>query len=107
MKIGIDILEIRRIRDKLRKNSSLENKLFTDYEKQYCRKFSDPYPHFAVTFAAKEAFIKCIGKNPGWKKIEIRREEAPYVVFEGRKVNGSLSLAHSETSAVAVFLLLE
>ncbi len=108
MKIGIDIVEIQRLREKLSKNPALTNKLFSEEEIKYCRGFSDPYPHFAGTFASKEAFIKTLGKNPGWLKIEIRRQsDIPHLFLNRKKVSGSLSISHTNSTAVAVFLLLE
>jgi holo-[acyl-carrier protein] synthase len=36
-------------------------KVFTEQEIAYCNRKKNPYPSFAVRFAAKEAFIKAIG----------------------------------------------
>lgn len=108
MKIGIDILEIERLKQKLENNQRLEERLFTAQEREYCRSFPEPYSHFAGTLAAKEAVIKCLGKNPGWKKIEIFRENGiPFVFLNGRELKGTLSISHTKHTAVAVFLLLE
>ncbi len=109
MKIGIDIVEIERFREKLEANPKLRDRLFTRGEVEYCGKFSDPVPHLAGTFAAKEAVIKTLGRNPGWRKIEVRRREngAPEVYLEETHLKGSLSISHTHHTAVAVFLLLE
>ncbi len=108
MKIGIDIVEVERLRRKLQENPKLEERLFTEEEIKYCRNFLEPYSHFAGTLAAKEAVIKCIGRNPGWKKIQVFREKGvPFVFLNGRELRGSLSISHTKHTAVAVFLLLE
>ncbi len=108
MKLGIDIVDLDRFRKKVSKNPSLERRLFTQAEVEYCRSFSDPIPHLAGTFAAKEAVIKTLGRNPGWKAIEIRREGGrPVAYLHGRALRGSLSISHSRLSAVAAFLLEE
>ena len=63
--IGIDIVDIDRFRKKsFIENESFYEKIFTDLEIKYCRKFSDPYPHFAGKFALKEAVQKSIKKTP-------------------------------------------
>lgn len=108
MKIGIDIIEIERLKQKLENNPRLEGRLFTVRERKYCRSFLEPYSHFAGTLAAKEAVIKCLERNPGWKKIEVFREDGvPFVFLEGKELRGTLSISHTEHTAVAVFLLLE
>ncbi len=108
MKIGIDIVDLDRFREKMLKNPRLQGRIFTGREINYCHNFSDPVPHLAGTFAAKEAVIKALGRNPGWRSIEIRREGGrPVVYLEGKPLAGSLSISHSRSSAVAVFLLRE
>ncbi len=108
MRIGIDIVDLDRFRKKVAKNPRLQGRVFTGREMDYCSKFSDPFPHLAGTFAAKEAVIKALGRNPGWRSIEIRREEGrPVAYLDGKPLPGSLSISHSRSSAVAVFLLPE
>ncbi|MFX1285372.1 MAG: holo-ACP synthase [Promethearchaeota archaeon] len=61
--IGIDIIEIQRFRMFLpSKHSRFYERVFSEYEFQYCIDFSDPYPHFAGIFAAKEAIFKALNK---------------------------------------------
>ena len=59
--IGIDIIEISRFRLVVRKgkNRFLEN-TFSEAERTYCFSYRDPAPHFAGTFAAKEAVEKAL-----------------------------------------------
>ena len=74
MNVGIDLMEIKRFRNlPNEKHNSFYMKLFTNDELEYCLKYSDPYPHFAGIFAAKEAVIKCLEKKVYFKEIEIQR----------------------------------
>ena len=69
--IGIDVIEINRFREKsFFENQSFYEKIFTKSEIDYCKRFSDPYPHFAGKFALKEAVQKSIHKDLVFNKIE-------------------------------------
>lgn len=59
--IGTDIVEIGRIRDAADKwGERFLKKIYTEKEIAYCYGKKDPFPHLAVRFAAKEAFIKAL-----------------------------------------------
>ncbi|UCG00510.1 MAG: holo-ACP synthase [Candidatus Heimdallarchaeota archaeon] len=61
--IGIDITDIKRFREyPLSRHSRFYDRVFNEYEFRYCTDHSDPYPHFAGIFAAKEAVFKAVGK---------------------------------------------
>ena len=65
--IGIDIIEIERIKEAINKGGErFVRRIFTDIEINYCNKKRLKYQHFAVRFAAKEAVFKAIGT--GWQK---------------------------------------
>ena len=69
--IGIDIVKIDRFRKKnFSKNQSFYEKIFTKSEISYCKKFIDPYPHFAGKFALKEAVQKSINENLIFNKTQ-------------------------------------
>jgi len=57
--------------------------VFTEGEIAYCRRRSDPAPHFAARFAAKEAGFKALGTGlrlgVRWRELEVCRdgEQAP------------------------------
>ncbi|MFC2082120.1 holo-ACP synthase [Bacteroidota bacterium] len=77
--IGIDIIEIERIKKSIEKYDDLFlNKIFTQTELDYCLSKQNKYQHFAARFAAKEAIAKAIatGWSEGfkWKDIEIYNE---------------------------------
>lgn len=77
--IGIDIIEIDRIRKSIEKFETLFlNKIFTKSEVDYCISKKNKYQHFAARFAAKEAIAKALAtgwsKGFRWQDIEIYNE---------------------------------
>jgi holo-[acyl-carrier protein] synthase len=62
--VGTDIIEVRRVEEKLLRTGGLKTKLFTDKEIAYCDSKHRPALHYAARFAAKEAFLKAMGT--GW-----------------------------------------
>ncbi|MBI4711687.1 MAG: holo-ACP synthase [Planctomycetes bacterium] len=76
--IGTDLCEVARLKNALRRNPKLLQRLFTPVEVRYCRSHKDIYPHLAGRFAAKESFLKAIGtgwgtsKSPNWLDIEVK-----------------------------------
>jgi holo-[acyl-carrier protein] synthase len=64
--IGNDILEIQRVREAVQEQGDrFIQKLFTKKEQAYCSKYSDPMPHYAARFSAKEAVVKALGTGFG------------------------------------------
>jgi holo-[acyl-carrier protein] synthase len=113
--LGIDIIEIERIRESIeRKGADFLNRLFTQAEQEYCFRFKDAIPHFAGRFAAKEAVAKALGTGFGehlsWKQIEILNDAAGKpVVFLSKdlqeKYNNPhllIAISHSSHYANAV-----
>jgi holo-[acyl-carrier protein] synthase len=91
--IGVDIVETARIRDSLEKfGDRFLNRCFLPEEIAYCRSMKFPALHFAARFAAKEAISKAfgtgIGKQFGWRDMEIRKRDSgePYVELHGKGV---------------------
>ena len=79
--IGIDIIEIDRIKKSVDKFGDLFiNKIFTETEKEYCLGKKNKYQHLAARFAAKEAIAKSLAtgwsKGFRWKDIEIYNEKS-------------------------------
>ena len=77
--IGIDIIEIDRIKESIDKlGDQFLNKLFTDDEIKYCSSKKNMHQHYAARFAAKEAIIKALSsvrtKGAKWKDMEIYNE---------------------------------
>ena len=114
---GIDIVETARIQDSLDKfGERFLNRCFWPDEVAYCQGMKYPALHLAARFAAKEAISKAfgtgIGKNLGWKDMEIRKRESgePFVVLHSkgetlareRGVTGLfVSLSHCKDYAAA------
>lgn len=90
---GIDIVETGRIRDSLEKfGERFANRCFLPGEIAYCRSMKFPELHFAARFAAKEAISKAfgtgIGKQLGWRDMEICRRDSgePFVALHDKGV---------------------
>ena len=69
--IGIDIIEVERVKKLAEKNPRFLERIFTDREISYCSEKRNKYQHFAARFAAKEAFFKAIGRRISWREIEL------------------------------------
>ena len=76
--IGIDIIEIKRIKDAIEKNPRFLEKIFTENEIKYFKSNGFKYESIAGNFAAKEAISKAIGtgiRKFNFKDIEVLRNE--------------------------------
>jgi holo-[acyl-carrier protein] synthase len=90
--IGIDILNIQRMRDVLESDSdsgSFMNKVFTVKEREQVSDHPNPVAYFATRFAGKEAVFKCFGIDGSGihlNEIEIRgaETEQPQVRLLGK-----------------------
>ncbi|MCF7858697.1 MAG: holo-ACP synthase [Candidatus Cloacimonetes bacterium] len=118
--VGIDLIEVRRI-EKLLKNDDLQlQKIFTEHEIDYCRKLANGSQHFAGRFAAKEAFLKALGK--GWREeIKFRDIETinnelgkPEIILYGKTKSifeaealkcSHVSISHLKDYATAIVLI--
>lgn len=119
--IGIDIIEIDRIAEKIHKTNGILEKIFSPGEIKYCEKMKNREQHYAGRFAAKEAFLKAAGEGifSGLSlcEIEITNEASgkPYFTFYGKtleKVQAMniskihLTLTHLKETAAA-FVIIE
>ena len=115
--LGIDIIEIDRIRQALERWPHMAARLFTEGERAYCDGRSDSAPRYAARFAAKEATAKALGRWLRWQDVEIVRDRAgaPRLSLSGeaaqlaRVAEGGrlmLSLSHSRDYAVACVICL-
>ena len=59
--LGVDIVEIERMRRILDRTPSFARKVFTQGEQDYCNTKANPATHYAARFAAKEAVCKALG----------------------------------------------
>jgi holo-[acyl-carrier protein] synthase len=118
--VGIDIVAVARLAQRLPSEPGLKEDLFTETEIAYCGRKARADECFAARFAAKEAFLKAIGT--GWRdglsftQIEVVIDELgkPGLKLSGKADEVShtlnvqtthLSIAHESTHAVAVVIL--
>lgn len=117
--VGIDIIEISRIRDATEKNASFIEKIYTENEIEYLKSRNFRPEYLAGRFAAKEAISKALGTGIfqySMKEIEIDRNVngKPVVILRGKakqiaqkfgdyKVH--ISISHSRENAVAYAIL--
>jgi holo-[acyl-carrier protein] synthase len=118
--VGVDLVEVDRMRTALARTPTLEARLFTEGERAYARAANDPSERFAARFAAKEAAMKALGVGLGaidWHDVEVVRSEsgAPVLVVSGRALELAadlgistwrVSLTHTATMAEAVVIAL-
>ncbi len=75
--IGVDIIEVKRIRSAILKNKNFLTKVFSDKEVSYCmskKNLDARYICFAQRFSAKEAVLKAFGLG-GFNKIKLNEIE--------------------------------
>jgi holo-[acyl-carrier protein] synthase len=120
--LGADVIEVARIRGVLeRQGERFLARVFTDEEREYCFRMSQPHKHLAARFAAKEAVSKCfttgIGAELGWRSVSVYHgpRNQPLVRLDEKGLNllseaGAtgivLTLSHTDTVAMAVAALI-
>lgn len=108
MRIGVDIVEVKRIGN-LVKDENFLNRVFTPEEQKYCLAKKNCAQHFAVRFAAKEAVWKALGKS-GVALLDIgvknKPDGKPEVTLRGKRYkNIDISLSHTDDYAVAAAII--
>lgn len=119
MDVGIDVLEIERIK-KIADDDIKLGTLFTKKEIMYFKKFDSYYDHVAGFFCAKEAIVKALrcGFNEVLTPLSIEithgENKDPVVNFLGKAkeyVNSfgykeiKISISHSKTVATAICIV--
>ena len=101
--IGIDIVDIARItRAAERYGDHFLEKVFPPNEIRYAKGKRRIGETLAGHFAAKEAFIKAMGRGLPWKDIEVHHEEGrPFIRFQNKRYD-NVSISHERTYAVSV-----
>ena len=115
MRVGVDLIEIERIRRALERYPGFRERCFTEAERAYCDSRKNPAQHYAGRFAGKEAVGKALGfgvaRAFAWRDVEIVGRPKPGVRLHGRldawsKHVGAgaidLSMTHSRELAQAV-----
>jgi holo-[acyl-carrier protein] synthase len=85
--VGIDAVEVVRLRRLLEHLPRARERLFSAQERSYADTFADPYPRYAARFAAKEAVGKALGIGIigfVWREIEVLSGGKPRVALHGR-----------------------
>jgi holo-[acyl-carrier protein] synthase len=118
---GIDIVDISRFDRFLSDgNDAIFRRLFTLAELEYCNGKKKSAQHFALRFAAKEAFLKACGlglrQGISWQDIEVVNDhygkpelrlsgEADRISREMGMKNSFTALSHDGAYAVAMVIL--
>jgi holo-[acyl-carrier protein] synthase len=118
--VGIDMVEVDRIAEKIGKEQGFRELVFSALEISYCEAAMHKYQHYAARFAAKEAFFKAMGT--GWangtafNEIEITHDTQgkPLLGLTGGTASWAtqqgigaitVSLSHVKTMATAVVVI--
>jgi holo-[acyl-carrier protein] synthase len=112
VQVGLDVIEIARIRRALERPGFRE-RCFTEAERAYCDSRPNPVQHYAARFAGKEAVGKALGCGTyfTWREIEIAGRPKPGVRLAGRtkawaeRIKAGeidLSMTHSKELAAAI-----
>lgn len=118
MRVGVDLIEIERIRRALERHDGFRDRCFTKAEQAYCDSRKNPAESYAGRFAGKEAVGKALGCGVRftWKEIEIVGRPKPGVTLSGwtaewaAKVGAGqieLSMTHSRELAAAVAVVVD
>ena len=116
MRVGVDLIEIERIRRALERYPGFRERCFTEAERAYCDSRANPAQSYAGRFAGKEAVGKAlgIGVRFTWKEIEIAGRPKPQVRLSGltrarweQLGSGAIdvSMTHSRELAAAICLV--
>ncbi len=118
--LGIDLIEVDRISEKIGKESGFREMVFSDAEIRYCEARPNKFEHYAARFAAKEAFLKAMGS--GWnngtefREIEITNDDLgkPTITLNGLTAKTfeqrgfkrvAVTLTHIKLAASAVVII--
>ena len=118
MTVGVDLIEIARIRRALERYPGFRQRCFTEAERAYCDSRPNPAQHYAARFAAKEAVGKALGfgvaRAFAWRDVEIAGRPKPSVRLSGRVARWAeqmgagridLSMTHSRELAAAICVI--
>lgn len=120
--VGIDLIEVERVGASIARENGFKERVFSPAEIAYCEERKEKAQHYAVRFAAKEAFLKATGKGFGLgyqlHEIEIVHEidGRPTIQLHGAmkekaKQHGwatiHVSITHLKDMASAVVILEE
>jgi holo-[acyl-carrier protein] synthase len=120
VRVGVDLIEIERIRRALDRYPGFRERCFTEAERTYCESRRNPAESYAGRFAGKEAVGKALGLGVArafaWKDIEIAGRPKPSVQLSGRVLAWAervgagridLSMTHSRELAAAICVVVD
>lgn len=118
VRVGTDVQSISsftEMSDEIAEN--LKRRVFSPDEREYCESTAVPSMHYAVRWAAKEAFVKLVGGIRGfslsdvsvvrstdgpWLRLSAEASQALETTFdESGRVSIDLSLTHDRTTDIA------
>ena len=118
--IGIDIIEVERVKKLISKRDKYLKRIYTETEIEYCEHFKRKEQEYAGRFSAKEAFSKAMGTGMShgikFNEIEIINDELgkpeinlsgftkEYFQKKGLK-NIFVSISHLKEYATAVVII--
>lgn len=121
--VGIDLVDISRIEGLCNKwGGKFVERVYSEGEISYCESKPLPAQHYAARFAAKEAFLKCLGIGIGGavslKDVEIVNDKRgkPELKIRGKSKkivspeiarNIHVSISHTDKDATAVVIIEE
>ena len=112
--IGLDLVELNRIEKMMLRTEKFQQRILTSRELAIFEPLSPSrkVEFLAGRFAAKEAYSKANGTGIGTgcelHQIEILKDDAgkPLLYFDGKRVNGFVSITHTKTTAAAQVILM-
>lgn len=119
IRLGIDVVDIARLADRMATWPRLADRLFTPAEQAYALGRTNPAQHFAARVAAKEAAFKALGEGwprVSWTEVEVvsgADRRRPSLRLTGRAADlagGStamVSMSHDAGIAIAEVLLVD
>jgi holo-[acyl-carrier protein] synthase len=116
--VGVDIIDIERMEQAVKRTPRILERVFTREELEYCLARNNPYPSLAVRFAAREALRKLdvvFTNGIGFHDVEVVLDTygKPFLFLHHRArekaeqagiTDLAVSLSHSKTQAIAVVI---
>jgi holo-[acyl-carrier protein] synthase len=116
--IGIDIVDIARLKNVIGRTPRFLERVFTAQEIAYCYQKKDPFPSLAARFAAREALRKLDavfvnGARFHDTEVLADKEGKPQLILHDNILQGAqeagikdfaISLSHSQEQAIAVII---
>ncbi|WP_283153178.1 holo-ACP synthase [Guptibacillus hwajinpoensis] len=110
--IGIDMIEIDRIKQVVQRNAAFAARILTERERREYQQISGhrSVEFLAGRFAAKEAYAKARGTGIGrlsWRDICVRKspEGAPYIESADQDEKIHISISHTKQHAIAQVII--